>query len=216
MFLAGVIIYLFELLKRHFLPADVLHIEIINTICIVVASSLFSMSLFLTLHGLFTEVSRRGIYAMAALAFGSIILIMFLGFYFQYLYIARAINKIESAPNLFPEMVEQMSRDKNRGDAEKWAALAYKMYGVRMAYSNAANNQIYYVPSQDDTSFRRDIENMDLAVNNLRHVSFGLLYGAVDVVLSSFGTFLLGLCWATLRRLESASQISPDTEPIKA
>ncbi len=154
-------------------------------------------------------------YSWVAFVNGFFLLVIFSALYYQFLFITRAINKIESKPDLFPVLSEQISKVKNPEDAEMVASVAYKMYGVRMAYTNSKDSPVYYSPTQNDTKFRSDIEKMDSAVSNLRHVSLGLLYGMSDIALTVFTTFLAGLLWATFRRWEPAQPSNSDLDSQK-
>jgi len=199
----GLLVYAFTALKRHFLP-PLPHVATINTICIAVAAGLLSGALFLSLRGVFTETAQRKRHFGSALAASIALFVMFLGYYYAYLYVTRLVNKIEDEPSNFHQLVEAEQNDKSYERQPEWARLTYEMYGVRLAYHRDANSWTYYVPSSDEVKLREQADKMTAAAKYLRTTSRGLLYAAVNIVITVFLTFLIGLFWATFRRATPA------------
>jgi len=211
MFIVGVLSYVFFMTKSHVLPSNISRSEILNTCCIVTSSMMLTGSLFLSLQGVIKDTNNRRRHFMCALIAGICLFASFETLYYEYLYVTRYIYQLESVPNRFADLVEDVQGDKSDNQRGLAAQFAYEVYGVNLAYHRNAGSWTYYVPTQDDIKFRQQVDAMNASLNNLRRVSFGLLYAAVNVVLTSFISFLACLTWATFRRLETDPTSNSET-----
>jgi hypothetical protein len=201
--LLGIVILIILMAKDHFIHG--IHPNVIadtNSLCIALGVVVISASIFLSFYGFCTAaVSNRKFLLLCFL--GSALL--FLTFYYYYeLYSVtnRSLDKLESVNdhNLLPDLVERTRIDNSSERREHWAQAAYVLYGVRLSYRRDGNDWKYYVPTTAEQLCYENVTSIDLSARRLRPTSWGLLNGAVDVVWSTFLTFLCGLLWLTVKK----------------
>ena len=203
--LPGILFFIILLLKGTFIhTVNPTATAALNTVCVAMSVSFISASTFLFFYGFFTAKTSNRKFLFWCFVGSAFLFLMFYYYYDQYSIINRSLDKFDKLSiqnyNVLPDLVQRARIDDSADRRQKWAHMAYVLYGVRLSYRRDGTDWDYYVPTQAEENDYKNFSDFGKSVKSVRILSEGLLNGAFNVVWFTFITFLFGLLWLAVKK----------------